>query len=255
MRGQLKKSRLQVLLVLIIAGLLSGCVYWRLYQTKQQLNDFDRYFSVQSSDNFTWHFKEPLIYSDDFIYLSKFQPSSIETIKAGQRWRYLFHKVDKSGQPVVPAVSYYFELRFNQQQRLTDWLLSPLFLQMAPADFLEVSLRSIGRGKLNQAKRQIKVDAQAMEKTTAELPKKANVIAHLGAPLEVVRDAEFSVYTYHFLLTTPEIKEGYEDRALTVVKLSFDEQDNLVKLAGRFVGVKLKIDYRKYLQKQRGNAV
>lgn len=236
------------LVLLFAISFLTGCVYWRLYQTKQQLNDFDQYFSLKIADDFTWHFKQPLVYSDDFIFISKFHPTSVKLWANGKSWRYSFYKVDEQNQAVLPEVSYFFELKFNHDERLTDWSLSPLFLKMAPADFLEVSLRSLGKGKVNEAKRQLKVDAGAMLKTAASLPKKMSVISYLGAPLEIKREDEFDVYSYHFLLDTPEIEEGYEDRALTVVKLSFDNQDDLVKLAGRFVGVKLKIDYRKYRQ-------
>lgn len=238
----------RVLAVVLISSLLTGCVWWRLYQTKQQLNDFDQYFALEITENFTWHFKQPLVYSDDFIYLAKFHPSFIENRPHGQRWRYRFHKVDNNKQKVLPEVKYFFELTFNEHQRLTAWMLSSLFLKMAPPDFLEVSLRSLGRGKINEGKRQLKVDAASMQQTSAVLPKKSAVLRQLGEPLETVRKDELDVYHYHFMLETEEIEEGYEDRALTEVKLSFDENNDLVKLAGRFVGVKLKIDYRKYRQ-------
>ena len=240
---------LRVILLVNIAALLTGCVYWRLYQTKQQLNDFENYFSVIIKDDFTWHFKHPLVYSDDFLYLSKFYPTVTKTWIQGYRWRYQFYKVDQNNQRVNPPVSYYFDLSFNNEQRLTDWSLSALFLNIAPADFLEASLRSIGKGDINQSKHQLKVDVASMQKTTAQLPLKSTIVEQLGKPLAITQKENLQVYSYHFLLDTPNIEAGYEDRALNTVDLYFDENDSLVKVKGRFVGIKLKIDYRKYMAK------
>jgi hypothetical protein len=249
------KSLLRLLLIVFIAGLLNGCVYWRLYQTMRQLNEFDQYFSVIIKEDFTWHFKYPLVYSDDFNYLSKFKPTSVHALTEGQRWRYLFYKVDDQKQRSYPPVKYYFDLSFNQQQLLTDWSLSALFLNIAPAEFLEVSLRSIGKANISQSKRQLKVDVASMQKTKALLPKKNTILAQLGEPLTINQEEKLEIFTYHFLLDTPEIEEGYEDRALTTAKLAFDENDNLVKVAGRFVGIKLRIDYRKYMEKKQDKII
>lgn len=248
-----RRTFLRFLLLLFCTFSISGCVYWRLFQTKQQLNEFDRYFSIIIDNGFTWHFKEPLVYSDDFVFLSKFQPTLKLLLPQGYRWRYWFYKVDEKKQRTDPLVSYYFDLSFNREQRLTDWTLSELFLNIAPADFLEVSLRSIGRGDINESKRQLKVDVTAMQKTSAPLPLKQAVVAQLGVPLSISHQEKLEVYRYHFLLDTATIEEGYEDRALTVAELFFDAQQRLVKVQGRFVGVKLRIDYRKYMQEKEFN--
>ena len=59
------------------------------------------------------------------------------------------------------------------------------------------------------------------------------------------------VYLYHFLLQTDEIEGGYEDRALNKVELTFDKKtDELIKMSGHFVGLKISINYRNYLVKK-----
>ena len=46
------------LCVLLLAGSLSGCIYWiRAYQTYIQMSEFDRYFKTVTTDEFTLHFK------------------------------------------------------------------------------------------------------------------------------------------------------------------------------------------------------
>lgn len=246
---KMARAYYRLIIILLFAGLISGCVYWRLFQTKIQLNEFDKYFSVIVADDFTWHFNQPLIYSEDFTFLSKLQPSSIYPEPYGQEWRYLFRKVNERGELARPEVSYFFTLKFNHEQRLTDFSLSPLFLNIAPAKFLEASLRSLGSGDVYESKRQLKVSADKMLKISSQLPKQSKILQYFGQPLEKTEEDGLDVYLYHFRLETPHIEKGYEDHALSVLKLWFDKKNlELVKFGGRFAGLKLRIDYREYQQ-------
>ena len=243
------KRGLRLIGLLVLAVSLTGCIYWlRAYQTYLQMGEFDRYFSVVAADDFTLEFKKPIMYSQDFISLAKLYPSENDAIPEGRRFRYWFRKVDSRNQPVKPEIKFYSELTFNKEDRITSWSFSPLFLQIAPPKFLEVSLRSIGGAEIDKDKQQLRANTDLIEKISADLPRKPAVIAHLGAPLEVQVEKENEVYIYHFLLETHGIEEGYEDRALSEVKLTFDKStQELVRMAGRFAGLKVSINYRKFL--------
>lgn len=239
--------RLLTILVLIIS--LTGCMYWiRAYQTYLQLDEFDKNFVIQDDKVFALHFNRPILYNYDLVSLSKLQPSSIQAISSGSRWRYTFRKVDKQQKLIKPGLSFFFDLDFNRENRVSSWYFSPLFLQIAPPKFLEVSLRSLAGGEINKEKMQLRSNAQAITKISAKLPQKAPVIAQLGAPLEIKNEPDQEVYIYHFLLDTHDIESGYEDRALSVVKLTFDKSSHeLTRMAGRFAGLKISINYRKFL--------
>ena len=241
--------------LLLLLSTLSGCFDWiRAYQTYLQMNEFDEHFAIQLTDEFNLYFKDPILYSDDFISLSRLQPSAIRKETAGESWRYIFRKIDERGDLVQPEVKFYFDLDFNEEKRLKRWSFSPLFLQIAPAEFLEVSLRSLGEATINEETRQLRANMDLVDKISSELPKKAQVILQLGEPLSIKDKAKQEQYRYHFLLETHDIEKGYEDRALCVIKLTFDkETEFLVKMAGRFAGLKVSIDYRKYLDNQHEN--
>ncbi len=240
---------IHLFVILLLTAFLSGCVYWRLLQIKLQLNDFDEYFSLIVADDLTWHFKQPLLYSEDFVYLAKLQPSSILQEKSGEKWQLLFRKIDDQGELIKPEINYFFSLKFNHQQKLTDLSLSPKFLKMAPPEFLEASLRSLGGGDIIESKRQLKVSSDKMLKISAKLPKQTIIIKYLGPPLKKTEEDGLEVYFYRFLLQTAHIDEGYEDRAFSDLKLWFDKKTlELVKFGGRFAGLKLRIDYRDYQQ-------
>lgn len=239
---------LRWLLAFTLLSTMTGCLHWlHAYQTYLQMDEFDRYFSVVSKDDFTVHFKKPKLFSEDFVSLAKLHASSEEQTADGKRWRYWFRKIDKEGKQVAPEVSFYLDLAFNKEDKITDWTFSNLFLQIAPPEFLEASFRSLGGAEINEEKKQLKAKADQLEKIAALLPKKSQVVKQLGDPLEITQEDKQEVYLYHFRLEAKEIEEGYEDRALSEVRLMFDKETaEMVKMSGRFAGLKISINYRDY---------
>ncbi|MGR8930153.1 MAG: hypothetical protein ACU836_05880 [Gammaproteobacteria bacterium] len=239
-------TRLFLLAVVLMTQ--TGCLEWfHAYQTYLQMKEFDRYFSVSSNSEFTVHFKKPRLFSEDFVALAKLKPSSEKTLIDGKHWRYWFRKTDMNNEPVHPEISFYCELTFDSEDKITAWTFSKLFLQIAPPEFLEASFRSLGGGEINEGKKQLRTKAALADKVAADLPKKAAVVAQLGEPLDI-EDLELQqIYRYQFHLDARDIEEGYEDRALSEVRLTFDKlSQELVKMSGRFAGLKISINYKDY---------
>ncbi len=250
-----KLSRFGRLLVIFsLLSTMTGCLYWmRAYQTYLQIKEFDHYFAVFSKENFTVHFIQPKMFSEDFVALARLQASTEEKTANGKVWKYWFRKVDKNNQLITPEIHFYFDLAFNQQDKITDWTFSSLFLQIAPPEFLEASFRSLGGAEINEGKKQMKAKVQMSDKIAADLPKKAAVLQHLGEPLEITDEDKQEIYLYHFKLDARDIEEGYEDRALSEVRLTFDKTTHeLTKMAGRFAGLKISINYRDYQEDDEG---
>ena len=248
------KRFFRVLCLLALAGSLSGCIYWiRAYQTYLQMSEFDRYFNTVTTDEFTLQFKEPILFSKDFVSLSRLHASEDDLTLEGRRWRYWFRKVDANNKLIVPEIKFYSDLNFNKEGKIIAWSFSSLFLQIAPPKFLEVSLRSLGGAEIDTEKKQLRANNKLIDKIAEDLPKKPAVLAQLGKPLEIKDEGEIEVYLYHFLLETHHIEKGYEDRALSEVKLSFDKKtQELIRMSGRFAGLKVSINYRKFLNEPSG---
>lgn len=246
-----------ILCLLVLTCSLSGCIYWiRAYQTYLQMDEFDRYFTIVTTDEFTLQFKEPILYSKDFVSLSRLYASEDDPTLEGRRWRYWFRKVDANNKMIVPEVKFYSDLTFNKEERIIAWSFSSLFLQIAPPKFLEVSLRSIGGAEIDTEKQQLRANSKLIDKISEDLPKKPAVLSQLGEPLEIKDEGDIEVYMYHFLLETYHIEKGYEDRALSEVKISFDKKtQELIRMSGRFAGLKVSINYRKFLNEPAGGAL
>ncbi|MFI3190478.1 hypothetical protein BCS42_02765 [Crenothrix sp. D3] len=240
--------RLLVMLIMVLS--LSGCMYWvRAYQTYLQMDEFDSHFSfsVTPAGDFTLNFKEPILFSEDFVSLSKLYASEDTVTPEGRRWRYWFRKLDAKGKIIKPEIKFYSDLYFNQEKKITAWSFSKLFLQIAPQKFLEASLRAIGGGKIDKEKRQLRANPEGLEKIADALPKKAAVIAQLGEPLSIVNEPDKEIYVYRFLLETPLVEKGYEDRVFNDVNITFDKKtQDLIRMKGRFAGLKASINYRKF---------
>ena len=243
------KSVFRIILITLLSCVLSGCVYWlRAYQTYLQMNEFDQHFYTQTTDNFTLHFKDPILFSDDFISLSNLYPTEEKSTVTGKAWKYFFRKVDMNKQLVKPEINFYSEIDFDKEGKIIDWSFSSLFLQIAPPQFLEASLRSIGGASIDTEKKQLRANTALLEKIQADLPKKDTVITHLGPPLDITDDQELEVYRYQFLLDTPHVDEGYEDNALNEIKISFDKKNQkLSKMSGNFAGLNVSIEYRDFV--------
>jgi hypothetical protein len=220
------------------------------------MDEFDRYFTIVTTDEFTLQFKEPILYSKDFVSLSRLYASEDDPTLEGRRWRYWFRKVDANNKMIVPEVKFYSDLTFNKEERIIAWSFSSLFLQIAPPKFLEVSLRSIGGAEIDTEKQQLRANSKLIDKITEDLPKKPAVLSQLGEPLEIKDEGDIEVYMYHFLLETHHIEKGYEDRALSEVKISFDKKtQELIRMSGRFAGLKVSINYRKFLNEPAGGTL
>ncbi|WP_031435715.1 hypothetical protein [Methylomarinum vadi] len=243
----------RLLLLFSLLSTMTGCFYWwRAYQTYLQMDEFDEHFAISVEDSFIVHFKDPILLSDDFVSLAKLKPSEIQATKNGKLWKYRFRKIDNDGRLVVPEVQFSFDLAFDKDDQISAWSFSPLFLQIAPPEFLELSFRSLGSAEINKGKRQLKVDTDKIAKINTELPLKSVVLQKLGEPLAIEKKSDQEIFTYHFELEAYDIEEGYEDRKLSVVKLTFDrESDELIKMSGRFAGLKISINYRKYQQQHK----
>lgn len=241
------KNRLVRLFILLGALGLGGCVWLRLLEVKNQLVDFDEHVRVEVADNhFILHLLHPVLLSEDFVYLTKLNPSRMAALPQGYRW-FVDFRLDPALSREQAAKVIVFAMTFTQDNKLSAFDFSPLFLEMAPAVFLEASIRSLGKGKVDQGRNQMKVDAEDLPKLSAKLPSRKAIVAVMGPPEQQFPYENLTVLLYRFKAEAAPVAPEYEKRRMAEAKLFFDPRsDELVRLVGRFAGLKLAIDYRKF---------
>lgn len=237
---------LRFFLLLLLMAFLSSCVYSRLLTFKNQFADFDTSFKVEANDHFILHMNEPVLERGDLTYLSKLEPTHVQPVAEGERTTYVMQQLNGDGQVKQDGVEIIFDMDFNQQGLMNKWSFSPIFLALAPAEFLELSLRSLGTAEIFKSKRQVKADLSQVEKLDTPLPTRQAIIDRLGEPLSISERKDSQRYLYHFKLDSSSTGKKLEKRKLTVVKLDFDKKTHeMVKMSGRFAGMKISINYRK----------
>lgn len=232
---------------LLTLGLaLTGCVWLRLLEVKGQLGDFDENFDIAITDRLALRFRHPVMYGDDFLYLTELDPTRIEPKPPGVRWTVDFHKLDPHGTLESPRKTLSFQMDFNAEQKLTGFAFSPLFLAMAPPEFLEASIRSLGKGSVDTGHRQLRVAPHDLPTIHAHLPTRSVIHGIFGQPYARGKDAEGVRYVYRFLADVHPRSPKAEAKRLAEVHLLFQGTDEtLAQMQGKFVGLKLRIDYRK----------
>lgn len=236
------------LLLLTVALALTGCVYLRLLEVKNQLQDFDHNFRVEIKDQWYVQFLHPVMLSGDFTYLTELEPTRIERMTDGERWIVDFHKLDRSDRIAVPRKTLTFTMQFNQEDKLSRFGFSPLFLSIAPPAFLEASIRSMGKGSVDTGHRQLRVDPQDLPKIKAQLPTRQSIIATFGPPLLETSEGQEQHAFYRFIADTRPVHGNSGANRLAEVRVSFDSATGeLTRMMGKFVGLKLRINYRALL--------
>lgn len=243
-----KRSPARFFLFFLALGLV-GCVWLRLLEVKNQLADFDSHVRVEVADrHFILHLLHPVVTREDFIYLTKLRPSRSEALPQGRR-DFLDFRIDPAATKRQAAKTISFALGYTPDQKLMAFDFSPLFLEMAPPAFLEASIRALGSGKVDQGRKQLKVDPEQLPKLAAQLPHRQDILNVMGPPAEDFPHEGLRILLYRFKAEAEPVEPEYEKRREAEAKLFFDPvTDELVRLSGKFAGLKLAIDYRKFAQ-------
>jgi len=202
---------------------LAGCVYWRLFQFKQQLGDFSTNFSVESGEAYTLVSLHPLLSGEDVDGLMEVEPSRREQAAGLEWWVYAFHKDPPDGS--APLV---YRLGFAGD-RLERVEFPAQFTQLYPEDGLSALLASLGGAELDRRERRARARL-AREQLAAGLPDRAGVDSALGAPSERVPEADGETWTYRYRLETVTTGEA-ERKRRAVGQFSFDSAGSLRQLA------------------------
>ncbi|MBM4116639.1 hypothetical protein FJ251_02710 [bacterium] len=215
----------RILATLLAIGVLAiaGCVYWRLFQFKQQLGDFSANFSVESGSSYTLVSLHPLLSDEDVDGLMEVEPSRREQTAGVEWWVYAFHKEPPDGS--APLV---YRLGFAED-RLARVEFPAQFTQLYPEDGLSALLSALGGAELDRRERRARARL-AREQLAAGLPDRAGVDSILGAPTERVQDADSETWTYRYRLETVTTGEA-ERKRRAFGQFRFDPAGRLQQLA------------------------
>ena len=220
--------------------MLSGCIFVRMLNVKDQLNDFDTNFDLNDEKGLTLVFKNPVLLSDDVIWLMKGSPGSVKLIEESEQWTYVFQKQHTTSQeegdeydiPIVMVM---------EEDKLTEITFPERFLKNLSVPVLKKMLSSMGNADVSKFKRS--ASSKYVGEDTTGIPTSDNVMETLGEPYELEVGDEKSQLSYLYYL---EDATGNADRDNLNLELWFvaDNDDKSLKsVGGKIRGIKLYLDF------------
>lgn len=241
-------SRPFLLLLPALAITLSSCVWLHVLELKNQLTDFEKNFTITVTDHFVVGFLDPALYAEDYFTLAKVEPTKKIKTAEGSRWIQVFTKLDASGN-AEPDKTVVFSFDFDKEDLLVKWDFSPNFLVIMPPKFLEAAVRSLGKGKVNQAHKQVQVAPEDIPKVRAEQPTREQIVATLGKPSEITQEDGLTMEVYRFRTETTYVKEEFQARHQSYANLYYEPGSDVVeKVSARFLGLKFAVDFRNFIE-------
>ena len=88
--------RISAVALATCALLLSGCVYLRLYELKKQIERFDEFFGLQTSDGLVLRCNTPVLKTGDVRWIG-LKPESVRTLGSAEQWQLRWVKESPGG--------------------------------------------------------------------------------------------------------------------------------------------------------------
>ncbi len=194
--------------------LLSGCVYLRLLEFKQQLADFDKFFTLKTDDGLRLACLTPVLLDEDFRWLG-LTPATVKTLGQSERWRIRWVKQLPPGAKESDAHDIEMELIFTDG-KFTRLFLPERYFAFVPKPFFTGLLRSLGKAGVDKSRRLAEVNFTPEERALLTTRVVATSLAMLlGTPSEKTVMTTHTTLRYRYTPIPPESKNGVIDMTFT----------------------------------------
>lgn len=229
--------------VLALILLVSGCVFMRLYKVQNQFQDFDRNFELDDEGGLTLTFLNPVLESDDIIWLMKNGPSTKRGGEESELWTYILKKQylsvnDENGEFDIAL------LMTMKDGMLTEVVFPERFLKYLSVPLLKKMFASMGDAEVSKLSKSASTVFRGS--SPDEIPKLEYITEMLGKPYTVEESGETFKYTYLYYLDNagPEAgASGFEFKTEFV----FGNGDELLRKAKVTIrGLSMALDFNTY---------
>jgi len=233
------RNTLHLALILILL-LTSGCVLVRMLKVKNQFNDFDKNFDLNDQRGLTLVFKNPVLGSNDIVWLMKGEPSGNKKIEKGELWTYVFEKEyvaskDEEGNYDIPVIM------MMEYGKLAEISFPERFLKNLSIPLLKKMLTSMGNADVSKLGRS--ATSKFQSKDASDIPTAENVVETLGRPYSIENSGEESKYSYIYYLKKPEGDTGKKNFKFDMEFTIKNNDKSLLQAKGTIRGIKIALDF------------
>lgn len=184
------RTILAVPLALAMTLLLSGCVWLRLLDLKDQFAQFDRYITVPPGPGIELQFKHPVLYDVDLDTLITAEPTATASAGTGGEKltvrSYAFsHMPSESGPDPASAERILVLTAGIRHERLVFVDLPDEVFRVIPRDLALRAMRSLGTATVDRGARSATA-AIDLHGVTTPLPTGTELVALFGQPNQIV---------------------------------------------------------------------
>jgi hypothetical protein len=213
------RSWLKVAAVAASALLLSGCVYLRLLELKHQLADFDRNFTLQTTDGLRMNFLHPVLLMDDVRFLG-FEPATVRRVGAAEQWHLKWVKQVPAGSSEKGKFEIAFDLTFTEG-KLSGLNISESYFAFMPKQLVIGMIKGVGGANVDKRKRTVEGN---VDLAGADLPwpTRQSVSGMLGVPTEEHTEGERIIARYHCTIAAEPGHQPSNDKGDIDIRLIFN---------------------------------
>lgn len=188
---------------------LGGCVYLRLLELKNQLGDFDRFFTVDLRDGFKLTCLTPVLLDEDMAFV-QLVPEKKEQVGVAERWHFRWVK-DYPVPGEDPASSEITADFIFVEHKLSRVILPERLFAFIPKSALLTLLRAVGHARIDTATRSASTDYREKNPDHPAAPAKTEIAATLGVPVEIKETDPNLFWRYRYQRASPNQHSGRID--------------------------------------------
>jgi len=226
--------------LLLIILTLSSCIFFRMLEVRDQLNYFETNFDLNDERGLTLVFKNPVLLSDDVIWLMKGSPVFVKPEQDGQLWTYVFQKQhtisqdegDKYDMPILMVM---------EDDKLTEVTFPERFLKNLSIPLLKQMLASMGNADISKLSKSASSTYTSEDPT--KIPTSDNVVETLGVPYEIEDLGENSKFEYLYYLEDAQGNANKDNLNFELWFIAGKDDKVLKRVGGKIRGIKLSLDF------------
>src|SRR5688572_32930467 len=134
-RNRIHLRQIAAIALTASALLFSGCVYLRLLELKRQIDRFDQFFGLQTSDGVALICHTPVLRTSDVRWIG-LKPENVKALGDAEHWRVRWIKQLPPGVKEKLEYDIVLELWFANE-KLTRVTIPERYFSIMPKDFLD----------------------------------------------------------------------------------------------------------------------
>ncbi len=211
-----------------------------MLDVRDQLNDFETNFDLNDDRGLTLVFKNPVLMSDDVIWLMKGSPVSVKPEQEGQLWTYVFQKQYLTSQEEGDEYDIPI-LMVMEDDKLTEVTFPERFLNNLSIPLLKKMLASMGNADISKFSRSASSKYEGDDPN--EIPTSDNVQETLGIPYEIEDLGENSKLSYLYYLEDAQGNATKDNLNFELWFIAGNDDKALKRVGGKIRGIKLSLDF------------